>query len=131
MRDPPQGWIKEYLRPWKLSTLGIGVALLIYGSFYYKAPDWDIPISLIMAFFAYIYAPWSLRVLLEHDWANFPKMLFVSWFTIDGCYSIYWYIVDPVAWDLMREVNAPASLCLYLSCGLVWYHNGTLKEMFK
>ena len=43
-----RSWLREYLRPWKLATLAFGIALLIAGSFYYEAPDWDIPISLIM-----------------------------------------------------------------------------------
>jgi hypothetical protein len=34
--------LAEYKRPWKLCTLALGVALLILGSFYYEAPDWDI-----------------------------------------------------------------------------------------
>ena len=42
----------ELLRPWKLATLAIGIALLIAGRFYFQAPDWDIPISLIMALVA-------------------------------------------------------------------------------
>lgn len=37
--------LTEYTRPWKLFTLALGIALLILGSFYYEAPDWDIPIS--------------------------------------------------------------------------------------
>ena len=41
--------LPEYLRPWKLATLAIGIALLILGSFYYRAPDWNISISFIMA----------------------------------------------------------------------------------
>ena len=37
-----------------VQTLAIGIALLIAGAFYYEAPDWDIPISLIMATLAYL-----------------------------------------------------------------------------
>lgn len=48
--------VKELLRPWKLITLGIGVTLLIAGSYYYAAPDWDITISIIMAGFTYLTA---------------------------------------------------------------------------
>jgi hypothetical protein len=44
----------RYTSPWNMATLGVGIALLIAGSFYYQAPDWDIPISLIMAGFAYL-----------------------------------------------------------------------------
>jgi len=120
--------IKEYKRPWKLFFLALGLGLLIIGSFYYKAPDWDIPISFIMAFFAYLTAPWSLRVLVERRWKMFPLMLFYTWFTVDGCYWLYWHFEDPVALALMRDVNFPASLTLYGMCGLVWYYQGDLRE---
>lgn len=51
----------ELLRPWKLATIAIGVGLLVAGSFYYQAPDWDIPISFIMALMAYLTASWSMN----------------------------------------------------------------------
>ena len=120
--------MKELLRPWKLGTLAIGIALLVAGSFYYEAPDWDLPISLIMAFFAYLTASWSLHVIVERRWRWWPAMLFATWFTIDGCYWIYWSFKNPVALDLMRSANWPASLCLYWMCGLVWYWRGSLQE---
>jgi hypothetical protein len=68
--------LTEYLRPWTLVTLAIGIALLILGSFYYQAPDWDIPISFIMAIVAYLTAPWSMRVILERRLRLWPVMLF-------------------------------------------------------
>ncbi len=46
----------EYLRPWKLATYAFGLFLLVVGSFYCRAPDWDIPISIIMSFFTYLTA---------------------------------------------------------------------------
>jgi hypothetical protein len=119
----------EYFRPWKLFTLGIGIALLVLGSIYEPAPDWDIPVSFIMAAFTYLTAPWGMRVLLERRWAEWPAMLFWTWFSVDGCYAIYWYMKDPVALDLMREVNFPASLSLYGLCGLIWLYHGSLKEL--
>ncbi len=60
----------EYLRPWKLVTLSIGLALLALGSYYTPAPDWDIPVSVIMATFTYLSAPWSMRVILERKWRS-------------------------------------------------------------
>lgn len=122
--------IQEYKRPWKLFTFIIGLALLIIGSFYYQAPDWDIPISLIMATLTYLSASWSMHVLTERQWSKLPLMLFITWFCIDGCYSIYWYFVDPVALALMRDVNFLASLSLYGMCGLVWYYKGSMQEAF-
>lgn len=123
--------VKEYLRPWKLGTLAIGIALLIAGAYYYEAPDWDIPISFIMAILAYLTAPWSLRVIVERRWRAFPAMLFATWFTVDGCYWLYWHFKNPVALELMREANFFASLVLYFVCGLVWYYRGSLREMLS
>jgi hypothetical protein len=120
--------VNEYKRPWKLATLLLGFSLLVIGSFYYQAPDWDIPISIIMAAFAYLTAPWSMRVIIERRWKRIPLMLFYTWFTIDGCYWLYWQFKNPIALELMREANFMASLSLYLMCGLVWYYQGTLKE---
>ncbi|PKO64328.1 MAG: hypothetical protein CVU23_08735 [Betaproteobacteria bacterium HGW-Betaproteobacteria-17] len=124
-------WLTEYSRPWKLATLAAGIGLLILGSFHYQAPDWDIPISFIMAILAYLTAPWSLRVILERKWRLWPAMLFATWFTVDGCYAIYWYFKDPVALDMMRDVNFPASLSLYGMCGVVWLYRGSLRQLFS
>jgi len=119
----------EYFRPWKLFTLAIGITLLIFGSFYYQAPDWDIPISFIMAILAYLTAPWSLRVILEKQWRLWPAMLLTIWFTVDGCYAIYWSLKDPVALEMMRSANFPASLSLYGMCGILWLYRGSLGQL--
>ena len=123
--------VHEYKRPWKLITLFIGVLLLVVGSYLYPAPDWDIPISFIMAAFAYLTAPWSLRVIIKRRWKYIPLMLFFTWFSVDGCYWIYWHFKNPSALELMREANFLASLCLYAMCGLVWYYQGTLREFLQ
>ena len=109
----------------------MGVALLIAGSFYYEAPDWDIPISLIMAGLAYLTAPWSLRVIVERRWRLWPGMLFATWFTVDGSYWLYWRFKNPAALEMMREANFLASLCLYGMCGVVWLYRGSLREMLS
>lgn len=121
--------IAEYTRPWKLFTLAIGVGLLIAGAYYYEAPDWDVPISLIMAGLAYLTASWSLRAVLERRWRDWPAMLFATWFTVDGCYWIYWHFKDPVALEMMRDANFFASLSLYAMCGVVWLYRGSLREL--
>lgn len=122
--------MKEYLRPWKLFTFAIGLGLLIVGSFYYHAPDWDIPISIIMATITYFAASWSMRVILERQWKFFPAMLFITWFAVDGCYWIYWSYQNPEAL-VMRDVNFPASLSLYGICGVLWLYKGSLNELYK
>ncbi|HEY6094871.1 MAG TPA: hypothetical protein VIU93_07955 [Gallionellaceae bacterium] len=122
--------MNEYLRPWKLTTLAIGIALLIAGSFYYQAPDWDIPISFIMTILAYLTAPWSLRVLLERRWCQLPLAIAYTYITVDGCYALYWYFKDPAALEAMRAANFPASLSLYGICGLLWLYRGSLREIW-
>lgn len=110
----------NYLHPWNLGTLAVGIGLLVAGSYYYEAIDWDVPISLIMAGFSYLTAAWSFRVMVRREWRHFPLMLLLTWWTVDGCYAAYWSIVNPVALEMMREANWPASLSLYWACGLVW-----------
>ena len=119
----------EYLRPWKLLTLAAGIGLLIKGAVSHYAPDWDIPISLIMALLAYLTAPWSLRVLLERRWRLLPLALLATWFTVDGCYALYWHLRDPAVLALMRAWNAPASLGLYGLCGVLWLYRGSLRDL--
>lgn len=123
--------LREYRRPWKLLSLGFGVGLLIAGAYWYRAPDWDVGVSLIMALFAYLTAAWSLRVVVTRRWRAFPLAVFWTWWTVDGCYAIYWSIKDPAALVWMRSANAPASFCLYLACGLVWYFQGSWLELWR
>jgi len=115
--------------PWKLVTFVIGLSLLVVGSFVVSAPDWDIPISIFMAAFTYLTAGWSMHVLVERRWHDWPFMLLLTWWCVDGCYALYWWLVDPQALMLMRDANWPASLALYWICGLVWFWNGTLLEL--
>lgn len=120
--------LAEYLRPWKLFSLACGIALLVVGAYWYQAPDWDIPISFIMAVFTYFTAPCSLRVLVERRWKQLPLALLWTYASVDGCYALYWHFKDPVVLEYMRSANAPASLVLYGICALIWLHRGTLKQ---
>ena len=75
--------------------------------------------------------PWSLSAILEKQWRLWPVMLFVTWLTVDGCYSIYWHLKDPAALELMRAANFPASLSMYGLCGIIWLYQGSLRQMFS
>ena len=121
--------MQAYLQPWKLTTFALGLALLIVGSSYYQSLDWDIPISIIMASLAYLTAPWSMRVLVKRQWRWWPLMLFATWFSVDGCYWLYWRLANPQAIAYMRDANFPASLSLYAMCGLLWFYNGSLQQL--
>jgi len=123
--------MNEYLRPWKLLTLAFGISLLVAGSFYYRAPDWDVPISLVMAILAYLAAPWSLRVILQRQWKLVPAVLIATWFTVDGSYWLYWRFKDPAALDAMRSANFPASLSLFALCAIGWLYRGSLGELLS
>lgn len=121
--------VQEYFRPWKMFTFLCGLGLLIFGAYYYDAPDWDVPISFIMAILTYLTAPWSLRVILERRWKLLPGALIATWFTVDGSYWLYWHYKNPAALEMMREANFFASLALYGICGVVWLYRGSLREM--
>src|SRR5579859_137937 len=95
--------IREYARPWKLFSFAVGLSLLIAGAFYVSAPDWDVPISVIMASLTYLTAPWALRVFLTRRWRLWPLALLATWFSVDGCYWIYWSYNDPLALAEMRS----------------------------
>ena len=118
----------EYLRPWKLATLAIGLTLLLLGADYCPAPDWDYTISVIMAILTYLTAPWAVRAFMALNWKAMLLGLFFYYFTVDGCYWLYWSAVKPDAL-VMREANFYASSCLYWLCGFIWLHNGPLKEL--
>ena len=119
---------REYARPWKLVTLTIGVILLLLGARYTPAPDWDVPVSFLMAGCTYLTAPWLLHVLLERRWRLFPVAVLAAWVSVDGGYALYWSWRDPSVLALMRDVNFPASLALYAICGLLWFYRGSLRE---
>ena len=122
--------MREFIRPWKVGTFAVGLFLLIVGSFYFDAPDWDVPISIIMATLAYLTAPWSLRTLLEKKWKQVPLVALATWFTIDGSYWLYWHFKNPRVLQLMRSANWPASLVLYGICGVLWIYRGTVRELW-
>ncbi len=122
--------MREYLQPWKLATLAIGLGLLLVGANYYHAPDWDYTISLIMAILTYLTAPWAVRFLMARNWKMVPLGLLFYYVTVDGCYWLYWHFIKPDALE-MREANFYASSCLFWLCGFLWLHNGSLRELLN
>lgn len=124
-------YLREIARPWKLVTLALGIASLLYGAAIEQAPDWDVGVSFLMALVAYLTAPQAIRLLSSLEWKKALLAVALIWFGADGCYAIYWSIVNPVALDLMREANAPASALLYMLCGFLWSPRCSLLDMLR
>ncbi|MEW5944268.1 MAG: hypothetical protein AB1710_10550 [Pseudomonadota bacterium] len=120
--------MRAYLQPWKLATFAVGMAWLFWGAWAGIAPDWDYGISLIMGLWAYVTAPWAVRVFWRRAWRLMPLALLAGYLGVDGWYWLYWSLTDPAAL-FMRSANAPASTTLYRLAGFVWLHNGTLREL--
>ena len=121
--------LAEYLRPWKLACLLSALGLLVVGSFLTPAPDWDVPITLIMGVSTYLTAPPTMRVLFERHWRVLPIAILATWLSVDGLYALYWYLRDPVVLAQMRSANAPVSLALYGLCGIFCLYRGSLKSL--
>ena len=115
--------LHDYGRPWKLFTLACGIVLLIAGSYWQPALDWDVPISLIMGVGTYFCAPVSTRIVARRRWKLLPLALFLLWLCVDGVYWAYWSWRNPEALAQMREGNAFASTFLYL------LYDGPLREL--
>lgn len=122
---------REYLRPWKLTTFALGLALLIAGAFYYKAPDWDVGISLIMGTLAYVTAPWALRIVKSRHWRRFPLAVLAFWLTVDGSYVIYNACIGHPVGRNLRLANFFASSLLYMLCGWLWLPEMNLREFLS
>jgi hypothetical protein len=109
----------------KITSLFIGVAWLIWGALYENIIDWDIGISLIMTFFTWASAEWFIRVFRTLNWKMMIPALLVAWWSVDGCYIVYWAFKNPDAL-VMREASIYPSMLFYLLCGVIWSALGTL-----
>jgi len=123
-------FLREFLRPWKLGTLTMGTMPLVMGSFVVQAPDWDIGISIIMAFLAYLTAPLFVQALYKRKFNVASALLPLAWLSVDGFYTLYWSIVNPFAL-VMRDANFMVSMPLYLIMGIFWSYNGSLKDFIR
>lgn len=112
-----------------MTTLAIGLALLILGAFHYDQPDWDVGVSLVMGLLTYFTAPWVIRTVKAGRWKLFPPALLAYWFAVDGSYVLYnAWVGRPVGPEL-RGANFFASSLLYLLCGFIWLPRLTFREV--
>jgi hypothetical protein len=83
-----------------------------------------------MPAFTYMTAPCSVRTVVDRRWRHLPLALFLTWFSVDGSYAIYWHFRDPFVLATMRSANAPISLILFCLCGMFWLYRGSLRELY-
>ena len=110
-------WGTEML---KLISFALGLMLISIGSFYENAIDWDIGVSVTMAVFTFFYAEWTIVTFRTLNWKMMIPSIIATWWTVDGCYIIYWAFMNPDALE-MRSASIFPSLLLYLLCGFIWY----------
>lgn len=103
---------------WKNFTFLIGLAWLLYGALFFDYPDWDIPVSLLMAGSTYLTADRFIQAIKEKRPLGALLWSIGAWWAIDGVYWVYWTLAD--ASVAIRAAQWPMSACLYLLCGLVW-----------
>ena len=103
----------------KAITFVIGLGALLAGAFLLDYPDWDVGISLVMAFTTLATAEWVASVIWQRRWGWMPLAAFWTWLSVDGVYWAYWSVFRPEA--MIREGQWLASLCLYALCGIIWY----------
>lgn len=113
------GSVQRIERILKGITLLLGLLALLYGAMFLDYPDWDIGISLLMAFATLATVQWSVSVLWELRLRWVPLAVFYTWLCVDGVYWAYWSLVRPEV--MIREGQWLASLCLYLLCGMIWF----------
>jgi len=107
-------------------TFAIGLTWLIYGAIFYDIQDWDIGVSLVMAFCTYFTADWVIGVIRRREYKQWPKAAFLVWFSVQGSYAAYWLLVGHP--EKMVEGQWVTSLCLYLLAGLIFAYLPTPRE---
>lgn len=127
--------ITEYFRFWKLMGLCLTICFLIIGSIIFKLPDWDIPISIIMALLTYILSPISLWLLLNLKnqtlLTKIIKTIISScfcWLTVDFIYCSY---NNYFYHHYYRESNFIVSFVLYWISSLFLGYSGDFKSLCK
>ena len=111
---------KKLIAPWRLASWGVGLLLLIMGSFYLPSADWDIPICFVMGIPAYVLAPWSFRQVYYLRLKWMPLAIAAFWLSVDGTYWLYWGIKDPELAEVFRWANFIYCTPFFWLSGFVW-----------
>ena len=119
---------RELIAPWRLASLGVGLLLLIMGSFYLPSADWDIPICFVMGIPAYVLAPWSFRQVYYLRLKWMPLAAAAFWLSIDGMYWLYWGIKDPELAEVFRWANFIYCTPIFWLSGFIWNLENSIVE---
>ena len=129
---PNKQSLAELGRPWKLLSLALGMAWLIFGALNYGIADWDVGISLLIGGLTYLCGPWSVRVILlslrhrPRYWVLWiMAALVVALFVVDWVYVLYHTLVGN---QMFRLENFYVSSAVYFLAGSVWLYRGSLRE---
>jgi len=132
-----KNYLKELSRPWKLLTLIAALGYYIRGAYLYQCPTWDVPVSIIMSFLTYIFAPWTVDTFYHllkfrpKRWLLGVLICFgITYLVASGSYELYnlWnigYWPPPTYW-----VNLYYSTLMFFAAGMLWRFKGTFKELF-
>ena len=99
-------------------TFALGLAFLLFGALTFHLQDWDVGVSLVMAFCTYFSADWAVGVIRRLEWKQWPKAAFLVWFSVQGSYGCYWLLMRQT--ERMVEGQWVTSLFMYLLCGVIW-----------
>jgi len=132
---PDSAYGRELLRPWKLLTFVVAMALLLYGAINFGIGDWDVGVTLLMGSLTYTLAPWSASLIadaLRFRPKGWPLRLLlalaIAWLVVDASYLIYHRLVgNPV----YRADNFKASMPIFFMAGMFWLYRGSLAEMIR
>lgn len=132
---PDRAALRELLRPWKLASFAVSMALLLYGALNFGIGDWDVGVTVLMGTLTYVLAPWSVGVIgsaLRYRprgwWAHIVLALIVAVLVVDTSYVVY----HTLAGNRQDRVgNFRASLPLFFLAGMCWLYRGSLSEMWR
>lgn len=132
---PDRAYFVEIVRPWKLVSFAIGMVWLLFGALNYGIADWDVGISILMGWFTYLCAPWSVRVILVciRDRLRYWLLwmiaaLIVALAVVDWLYVVYHTAMGN---QMFRLENFYASSALYFLAGAIWLYRGTFQEFLE
>lgn len=94
--------------------------LLFLGSIFLASDDWDFGVCLVMGLPAYVLAPWAFRQVYYIKWKCLLLAALAFWISVDGTYSLYWYLRDFEYLALFRPANFTYCTPIFWMAGFVF-----------